>query len=102
MIDIVVIRDPGDVSGEDVVSPLISSLEVALSRGRQEIEKHAQAKSVSLKVVWRPGVRKGQIVEVSDPIQGPVWRGVVLGLSHVVDGPEVYSVLDVEQPHEPA
>lgn len=98
MIDIVVIRGQGAIDGGEVTSPLLSSVEPAVERGRQEIEKHARARTVSLKTTFRSGVRKGQIVEVADSLQGPVWRGVILGLSHVVEGAEVYTVLSVERP----
>jgi hypothetical protein len=98
VIDIIVIRDPGHIDGGEITSPLLSTVEVALERGRQEIEKHARARRVRLTTVFRTGVRKGHIVEVADSLQGPVWRGVILGLSHVVEGEQVYSVLDVERP----
>lgn len=98
MIDIVVMRGAGDVEGEEITSPLLSSLEPALSRGRQEIEKHATVRRVSLKTTFRIGVRKGQIVEVADNLQGPVWRGVIMGISHVVEGEITYSMLEVERP----
>lgn len=98
MIDIIVIRGQGAVDGGEITSPLLSSVEPAIARGRQEIEKHARARRVSLKTTFRSGVRKGQIVEVADSLQGPVWRGVIMGLSHVVEGTEVYTMLDVERP----
>lgn len=98
MIDIIVIRGQGLIDGGEVSSPLLNTVEVATGRGRQEIEAHAMARKVSLKTVFRAGVRKGQIVEVADSLQGPVWRGVIMGLSHVVEGPETYSILDVERP----
>lgn len=98
MIDIIVIRGSGAVDGGEITSPLLSAVEPALARGRQEIEKHATARRVSLRTVFRPGVRKGQIVEVADSLQGPVWRGTIMGLSHVIEGEQTYSVLDIERP----
>jgi hypothetical protein len=98
MIDIVVIRGEGNIDGGEVVSPLLSEIKAALDRGRQEIEKHTTVRKVSLKTVFRPGVMKGQIVEVADSLQGPIWRGVIMGLSHVAEEGTVFSVLSIERP----
>jgi hypothetical protein len=98
MIDIIVIREPGDVDGGEITSPLLCDVNAARARGWQEIEAHAKAIRMQLTTVFRPNVRKGQIVEVADSLQGPTWRGVIMGISHVVEGPRTYSVLDVERP----
>lgn len=98
MTDIIVIRGDGDIDGGDIIDPLLTALEPALARGRQEIESHASARKVSLKTVFRAGVRKGQLVEVADSLQGPVWRGVIMGITHTVEGAQTYSTLDVERP----
>ena len=98
MIDIMVIRGAGDISGGDVASPLLCTTEAAVSRGRQEIEAHAKVTSVSLKTIFKPGVRKGDIVQVDDPLQGPTWLGVIVGISHAVDGVETMTTLDIERP----
>lgn len=98
MIDIIVIRNQGQTDGGEVTSPLLCAIEPALARGRQEIEKNATVRQVRLRTVFRPGVRKGQIVEVADILQGPVWRGTIMGLSHVIEGATSYTVLDIERP----
>lgn len=98
MIDIIVIRGTGSIDGGEITSPLLSSVEPALERGRQEIEKHATTRRVNLRTIFRPGVRKGQIVEVADTLQGPVWRGTIMGISHVVEGETTYTTLDIERP----
>ena len=98
MIDIVVIREPGDVDGGEISSPLLCDVNAARARGWQEIEAHAKARKVTERTVFRPGVRKGQVVEVLDALQGPAYRGVIMGLSHVVEGVTVYTVLDIERP----
>jgi hypothetical protein len=98
MIDVMVIRGAGERSGEDISGILICAVEPAIARGRQEIEARAPAVKVSLRTVARAGVRKGQIIEVNDALQGPSWRGVILGISHVIEDNVIYSVLDVERP----
>lgn len=98
MIDIIVIRNQGDVDGGEITSPLLSAVEPALARGRQEIERNARSRRVTLRTVFRTGVRKGQIVEVADTLQGPVWRGVIMGISHVVEEVVTYTILDIERP----
>lgn len=98
MIDIIVIRAPGDVDGGEVSSPLLCDVNAAIARGTQEIEAHAKARKVTERTLFRAGVRKGQVVEVLDSLQGPAYRAVVMGLSHVCEGPTVYTVLDLERP----
>lgn len=98
MIDLIVIRGQGDVDGGEISDPLLCSVEPALARGRQEIEKRARARRVRLRTVYRAGVLKGQIAEVHDSLQGVVWAGPIMGVSHVVEGVETYTVLDIERP----
>lgn len=99
MLDIVVIRGLGTVDGGEITSPLLNpaALSVALTRGQQEIDGRARARRATLRTLFRAGVRRGQIAEVADSLQGPVWRGVIKGISHTVEDAVTYSTLDVER-----
>lgn len=100
MIDIIVIRCSGDHPGEDVIDPLITSVGVALARGRYEINEHSGMRPTKLRTAYRDTVRLGDIVEVHDALQGASWRGKVSGISHKSIGPSLYTDLDILRPRE--
>ena len=100
MIDIIVIRCAGDHPGEDIVDPMITSVAVALERGRYEINEHSGMRSTTLRTKYRNGVRQGQIVEVHDALQGKSWRGKVSSITHTSQGPALYTDLTIMKPRE--
>jgi len=81
MIDIIVQRTPGDSMGEDIQNPLISSVEVAIERGRVEIDSHSGLHDMQVTAVIRPSVARGDLVEIHDELNGKSWRGKVNGVS---------------------
>ena len=96
MSSIVVIRGAGDRKGEDIISPLLWTIEAKLARGTAEMGAHAEPmQSVSLTIVYRPGLRLGQLVEVNDSIQGASWRGKITGISHKMSGEDVVTDLAI-------
>lgn len=98
-VDIIVVRGSGDKQGEDIVSGLLSDIDVALLKGATAINDSASVYDVDLRSTFRPGVRKGNSIMVVDQYQGEVWYGRVLSFSHVVEGetPAVYTDLSVER-----
>jgi hypothetical protein len=98
-VDIIVQRNAGDIRGDDIVDPLLSDINVALARGRSELDTHAVLQQpIQLTARFRVGVRLGQMIEVHDAMQGVAWRGKVSGISHKYDGRKVITVLDVLRP----
>lgn len=97
MIDLIVVRGDGDRDGGEIFDPLLSSTEVAIARGTQQINASTPVNTVTLQSIFRTGVRVGQLVEVLDAMQGETWRGIVMGLSHVVEGPTIYTQLEIER-----
>lgn len=80
--DIVCVRGDGNRPGEDIVEPLLSTIEAALSRGRAELDQGALADQQELETVLMD-LRLGQVIEVDDSTLG-IWRGKLTGLSHTV------------------
>ncbi len=95
MIDILVVRGDQPVDGPDVTDPLVSDMAAAHARGKFEIDRHSQTKPVQLKVVFRQGLRTGQLIEVLDGLQGLTWRGQITALDIAVEGQELTANLTV-------
>jgi len=97
MIDLIVVRDAGDHYGPDIENPLITTVPVALQKGRNEIDSKSGQKEVILISNYRTGIRRGQTVAVMDALQGTTWVGKVGGIAHQTSGPEVLTELTVER-----
>lgn len=101
MSSVVVFRGAGDRKGQDIVEPLLSSVTAKLERGRVEMDEHAKpAQSVSMDIVYRPGVRLGQLFEVHDAAQGKSWRGKVVGITHKLTRTSHVTELSISRPME--
>ncbi|RKZ88580.1 MAG: hypothetical protein DRQ39_02230 [Gammaproteobacteria bacterium] len=97
-VDIIVIRSPGDIRGPDIIDPLLSNVTVAVNRGTTEIQDNEPIDTISLSTNYRSNVRVGQIVEVIDALQGRVWRGKIIGISHSATEADLFTDLDIERP----
>lgn len=98
MIDIIVERGNGDKQGEDIIDALITSPEVAVLRGRVEIDREEPVERIVLEARYKPGLKNGQIIEVQDSLFGRTWRGKVIGISHNISQVAVTTTLTVEKP----
>lgn len=103
MTEIIVIRGDGDRPGDDIIDPLMSTVAVAIQRGRNEIDTAALADGEALITTFLPEAALGHLIEVLDPAQGGAWRGKVTGLVHQVTLDEsgnmaIESRLDVRKP----
>jgi hypothetical protein len=96
-IDIVVLRGSGDKQGDDIVSGLLSNLQVAQFRGAVAINDAAPHYDVSLRTYYRPGVRTGQYIAVMDASQGRTWFGKIVSLNHVLERPAYYTDMKVRR-----
>lgn len=81
--DIVVIRGEGDAPGEDIVEPLLSTVEAALSRGRAELDQGSLADEQQLDVISQD-LRLGQLIIVEDSVLG-YWKGKATAVTHTVN-----------------
>lgn len=98
MIDILVQRGNGDIAGSPVVDPLISSVPVAIARGRAEIDAQQSVRKLRLVTRFDGRLRPGLLVDVVDGISGFCRRGKIVGVEHVADGLGLSTRLDVEAP----
>jgi hypothetical protein len=99
MFDIFVQRGAGDLRGLDIVDPLILELGVGLARGRTELDSHSVLQqTVRIGVMFRTGIRLGQLAEVHDSLQGVSWKGKITGISHKIENGKVTTMLDVLRP----
>lgn len=99
MPDIIVQRNAGNMQGEDIIDPLLTTLDVCLVRGRMELDEACEAlQPIALDVLYRDGVRCGQVVEVFDEFFGEVWYGKIIGISHQFSGVELTTSLKVAKP----
>ena len=96
-IDIVVVRGAGDRQGPDIVSGLLSDIDVALLRGTTAINDATSIWEVQLRTHFRTDVRNGDTVMVIDQLQGETWYGRIVGVNHVLERPLVYTDLTVEK-----
>ena len=89
MVDIVVARGAGNTFGNDIIEPLLADVPSARERGRVELDRNsATGQRETLVTVYRAGVKRGQIIEVQDELQGQNWRGIIRAITHTSRGPE--------------
>lgn len=103
-VDVVVQRNAGNVQGEDVVDPLITSTAVALARGRNELDEQAHGMlELDVVTLYRTGVRCGQLARFVDSRSGEAWVGKISGIGHDVSrddrgGVELTTRLRIRKP----
>lgn len=93
-----VYRDNGLREGAPIVEPLLAD-DALLHRGVAEMDAHAHAfNRVELAVVFRPGLRLGQIVEATDPSTARPYRAKVTGIQITVSEANIDTRVNLEQP----
>jgi hypothetical protein len=93
-----VYRGLGSRQGSPIIEPL-SSDEALIQRGIAEMDANAQAfNRVDMAVVFRPGLRLGQIIEASDPSSATPYRAKITGISISVSEALIETNLTLEQP----
>lgn len=98
MIDIIVLRGAGDREGGEIFEPLLSDIAPALQRGKFEIDVNTPKIRTSMEIEYTPSLSQGDQVSAVDSRTGEVVVGVVSELSHVIDGPVIYTKTVVEVP----
>jgi hypothetical protein len=93
-----VYRSEGTRDGAPVVEPLLSD-DALIHRGVAEMDANAHAfNQIEMAVVFRPGVRLGQIVEATDPSTASPYRAKVTGIQITVTEAAIDMQLNLEQP----
>jgi len=92
-------RDSGLIRGEDIIDPLITTLPVALARGRIELDdQNSGFQEVDIQVVYRTGLRLGQIIQVNENLFGQTWYGKITGLTHTYSNGEAITTIRLKKP----
>lgn len=92
-----VYRGDGLREGAPIIEPLLSD-PVLIERGRAEMDAHAHASvRVDLEVVFRPGLRLGQLIEVADPTTASPYRARVIGIALTISTTQIESQLTLER-----
>lgn len=93
-----VYRDLGSRSGTPIIEPLLCD-DALIPRGIAEMDANAHAfNRVDMAVVFRPGLRLGQIIEASDPSSATPYRAKITGISISVTEAMIETNLTMEQP----
>ena len=93
-----VYRGDGQRIGVPIVEPLLSD-DALLQRGVAEMDANAHAfNQIDMEVVFRPGLRLGQIVEAMDPSAATPYRGKITGIQISVTDTAIETHLTLEQP----
>lgn len=93
-----VYRGDGLSSGNPVIEPLLSD-EALIQRGMAEMNRNAHAfNQVDLEVVFRPGLKLGQLVEALDPSSAQPYRAKITGIEIRVTEVNIATHLTLEQP----
>ncbi len=93
-----VYRDDGMREGSPIVEPLLSD-EALIHRGVAEMDASARAfNQIDLSVVFRPGLRLGQIIEATDPSTARPYRAKVTGIQITVSDAAIDTQITLEQP----
>ncbi len=82
MTDLVVIRGEGLRPGLDIVDPILATTQLALSRGRAELDE-AELSNILELVTPLMDIRLGESARVQGPLVGPI-TGKVVSVAHKV------------------
>ena len=80
--DIVCIRGDGLHRGDDIIEPLLATVEAALARGRSELDNGTPFSEMNLTMA-NIDARLGQLIDIDDIMIGH-YAGKVTGLSHTI------------------
>lgn len=96
--NIEVYRGDGLLPAPAIIEPLLSD-DALLQRGIAEMDSHAHAfNRIELAVVFRPGLRLGQLIEASDPAAQRPCRAKITGISIDISAASIDTRLTLEQP----
>lgn len=93
-----VYRGLGSRPGMPIIESLLSD-DALIQRGIAEMDANAQAfNRIDMAVIFRPGLRLGQIIEASDPSSTTPYRAKITGISITVSEALIETNLTLEQP----
>ena len=91
-------RGDGAREGAPITEPLLAD-DALLPRGIAEMDAHAQTfNQLTLEVVFRPGMRLGQLIEAQDPASPRPYRAKITGIQIQITEASIEMQLRLEQP----
>ena len=82
-----------------VISNLLSELPACIQRGRNELDESAHGSQlVTIEMVFRPGIRLGQLVKVQETLFGSSWYAKITGIKHHVQNAKLTTELTLLKP----
>jgi hypothetical protein len=91
-------RGAGDRIGTPIVEPMLNIIGI-IYRGRAEMDAHAQrVQRIDADVVYRPGLRLGQLVALDDPIGAAPRRAKTTGIALSFADGRIDCSLTLEEP----
>lgn len=82
MTNIVVMRDDGSRAGDDIIDPILATVQLALARGDAELSEGQLSNQIDLTLPLKD-IRLGETVRLQGPLIGP-FTGKTVALSHVI------------------
>ena len=82
--NITVKRYNADHPAPDIVEPILTDINAALERGRNELDKGEDFQTVRITALYVAGIAPGALVEVKDYFQGAPYRGKVTSVEHSI------------------
>lgn len=93
-----VYRDDGAREGAPVIEPMLAD-DALIHRGTAEMDAAAHAfNAVEMDIVFRPGLRLGQVVEAADPASPTAYRAKITGIQISVTAAGIDTQLTLEAP----
>jgi hypothetical protein len=91
-------RGLGDIDGDPITEPMLSD-EMLLVRGKAEMNAHAHPiVHHNLDVIYRDGLRLGQLVSVSDPATAESYKAKITGIRIRYIRGQIEANIQCEQP----
>lgn len=98
-IDIIVIRGAGSHQGPDIIDAYITSEQVAIQRGANQLDLTASGlQEVDVVVPYDGSLRPGQVVQVNDTELEEMWYSKIKSVSISSAGVETLTTLTVLRP----
>jgi len=95
-VNITVIRGPGSKYGPDIFEAILSSEVAARFRGKMELNETNQGwVDRVITIPFTTGMKDGILVKVIDALQGKVYVGQVVSVSHAVRMDDVEAVTNL-------
>lgn len=82
----------------NVTDPLLSDHRALRARAEAELDRGTPLQTLTLSIIYRPGLEPGQLIEVQDGCYGQTFRALIVGIRHALDTRQSLSHLTLLKP----